>query len=77
MPVTIIKEEDFRRAKTIFKVEIDSMDIKDWEIAREMLYGQLIDENNKYRKFVEIIKNKLGFKNLDDKEFVEELMKGE
>lgn len=77
MPVTIIKEEDFRRAKTIFKVEIDSMDIKDWEIARELLYGQLIDENNKYRKCIEIIKNRFGCKNIDAYEFVEELMKGE
>ena len=61
MGINIIREEDFRRAKTIFKVEIDSMDIKDWEIAKNMLYGQLIDENNKYRKFVKIFKDKLEF----------------
>lgn len=54
--VTIIKEEDFRRAKTIFKVEIDSMNIKDWETARDMLYGQLIDEKNKYKRAFEIFK---------------------
>ena len=61
MGINLIKEEDARRMKTIFKVEIDSMDLTDWEKAKEMLYGQLIDENNKYRKFVKIFKDKLKF----------------
>ena len=57
--VTIIEEEDYKRGKTIFRVEVDR-NIKDWEEAKKELYNQLIDENNKYKRAFEILKDRLN-----------------